>query len=247
MTTVLFVDSRLRSTGTDNAFEVNLRETVHLSNARMRVDKINLADSFLTTDAGANLYFSDGAGGINYVSIPVGAYTGTSLASALQSATGRATVYDSLTNSITHTLAAANQQWLSDKDLEGYSVAMSFPIGASNQDPKSLNAVLGDGVNSSTQVVWNFVRMSPYSYLFLRSQRLRCVDHHGPRGTHDIICIIPLTGGTGTQVEASSPDGVFYDLQGEISLRSFDLNLTDYLGRPVNLRGRPLSMQLTFD
>jgi len=244
MTTAIFVDSRLKAVGTDSSFEVNLRESVHLSNARMRVDKINFTDSFLTTDAGSNLYFSNGAS-FTYVSIPAGAYTGTSLASALQTATGRATTYDTLTNSITHTLAAANQQWLSDKDLEGYSVG--FPSGASNQDPKSLNAVLGDGVNSSTQVVWNFVRMSPYSYLFLRSQRLRCVDHHGPRGTHDIICIIPLIGGTGTQVEASSPDGVYYDLQGEISLRSFDLSLTDYLGKPVNLRGRPLSMQLTFD
>ena len=244
MTTAIFVDSRLKAVGTDSSFEVNLRESVHLSNARMRVDKINFTDSFLTTDAGSNLYFSNGAS-FTSVSIPEGAYTGTSLASALQTATGRTTTYDTLTNSITHTLAAANQQWLSDKDLEGYS--SGFPSGASNQDPKSLNAVLGDGVNSSTQVVWNFVRMGPYSYLFLRSQRLRCVDHHGPRGTHDIICIIPLIGGTGTQVEASSPDGVYYDLQGEISLRSFDLSLTDYLGKPVNLRGRPLSMQLTFD
>ena len=200
MTTTLFGDSRLKAGGTDNSFEVDLRETVHLSNARMRVDKINFTDSFLTTDAGSNLYFSNGAS-FTSVSIPEGAYTGTSLASALQTATGRTTTYDTLTNSITHTLAAANQQWLSDKDLEAYSVG--FPTGASNQDPKSLNAVLGDGVNSSTQVVWNFVRMSPYSYLFLRSQRLRCVDHHGPRGTHDIICIIPLTGGTGTQVETS--------------------------------------------
>ena len=245
MTTAIFVDSRLKAVGTDSSFEVDLRESVHLSNARMRVDKINFTDSFLTTDAGINLYFSNGAGSITSVSVPEGAYIGSSLAAAIQTATGRATTYDTLTNSITHTLAAANQQWLSDKDLEGYS--SGFPSGASNQDPKSLNAVLGDGVNTSTQVVWSFVRMSPYSYLFLRSQRLRCVDHHGPRGTHDIICIIPLIGGTGTQVEASSPDGVYYDLQGEISLRSFDLSLTDYLGKPVNLRGRPLSMQLTSD
>ena len=196
MTTAIFVDSRLKAVGTDSSFEVNLRESVHLSNARMRVDKINFTDSFLTTDAGSNLYFSNGAS-FTSVSIPEGAYIGSSLAAAIQTATGRATVYDSLTNSITHTLNAANQQWLSDKDLEGYN--SGFPSGASNQDPKSLNAVLGDGVNTSTQVVWNFVRMSPYSYLFLRSQRLRCVDHHGPRGTHDIICIIPLIGGTGTQ------------------------------------------------
>jgi len=48
-------------------------------------------------------------------------------------------------------------------------------------------------------------------------------------------------------VEASSPDGLYYDLQGELSIRSFDLRLTDYLSRAVNLRGRPLALQLTFD
>ena len=92
MTTTFFVDSRLRAGGTDSAFEVDLRESVHLSNSRLRVDKINFTDSFLTTDAGSNLYFSDGAGSIASVSIPEGAYTGTSLASALQAATGRATI-----------------------------------------------------------------------------------------------------------------------------------------------------------
>ena len=76
MTTTLFVDGRLKAGGTDNSFEVDLRETVPLSNARMRVDKINFTDSFLTTDAGSNLYFSDGAGSIASVSIPEGAYTG---------------------------------------------------------------------------------------------------------------------------------------------------------------------------
>ena len=85
------------------------------------------------------------------------------------------------------------------------------------------------------------------NYVFLKSSKLRCVDHHSPRGTHDILCVVPLTGGVGTQVEASTPDGVHYDLQGELSIRGCDLSLTDYLGRPVNLRGRPLAMQLTFD
>ena len=91
------------------------------------------------------------------------------------------------------------------------------------------------------------MRMTPYTYLFLRSSRLRCVDHHGPRGTHDILCSIPLTGGPGQQVEASTPDGLFYDLQGEPSKRTFDMRLSDYLGRPVNLRGRPLALQITYE
>ena len=244
MTTVIFVDSRMRTIGTDSDFEVDLRETIHLSDSRLRIDKLTFTDSFLTTDAGAHLYFSNGAGGINYVTIPEGAYTGPTLAVAIQVATGRTTTYNSTTNAVTHTIVAG-QGWLNDKQLEAFSAG--FPTGANAQDPRSLNAVLGDGENGATQVVWSFVRMAPYSYVFLKSSKLRCVDHHGPRGTHDILCTVPLTGGIGTQVEASSPDGVYYDLQGELSIRGFDLSLTSHLGRPVNLRGRPLAMQLTFD
>ena len=156
-----------------------------------------------------------------------------------------APLHSALTNSIAHTLAAASQPWLSDTALETYS--SGFPSGASADDPKSLNAVLGDRANSSTQVVWSFVGMSPYNYVFLRSSTLRCLDHHGLCGTHNILCSIPLTGGPGTQVEASSPDGLYYDLRGELSIRSFDLSLTDYLGRVVSLRGRPRALQITFD
>jgi len=234
----------MRTSGTDSDFEVDLRETIHLSNARLRVDKLTFTDSFLTTDAGAHLYFSDGAGGISHVSVPEGAYTGQTLAAAIQVATGRSTIYTPMTNSITHA-TITGQGWLSDKQLEAFSAG--FPAGASPQNPRSLNAVLGDGENGATQVVWPFVRMAPYSYVFLKSSKLRCVDHHGPRGTHDILCVAPLTGGVGSQVETSSPDGVYYDLQGELSIRGFDLSLTDYLGRPVNLRGRPLAIQLTID
>ena len=212
--------------------------------ARRSISRTTFTDSFLTTDAGAHLYFQNGANGISHVSIPEGAYTGQTLAAAIQLATGRSTIYTPMTNSITHAIITG-QGWLNDKQLEAFSVG--FPVGASVQNPRSLNAVLGDGENGATQVVWPFVRMAPYSYVFLKSSKLRCVDHHGPRGTHDILCVAPLVGGVGTQVEASSPDGVYYDLQGELSIRGFDLSLTDWLGRSVNLRGRPLSMQLTID
>ena len=235
----------MRTSGTDSDFEFGLRESIHLSNARLRVDKVTFTDSFLTTDAGANLYFRSGEG-IDHVTIPDGAYTGSSLASAIQTATGRTTFYNTLTNSITHTLAASDQPWLSDSELANHT-GSDFPTGASRSDPRSLNGVLGDGVNSSTQVVWSFVRMSPYNYVFLKSTRLRCVDHHGPRGTHDQLCLIPLSSGTGSQIESSTPDGVYYDLQGDFSIKSFDVSLTDYLGRPVNLRGRPLALQITIE
>ncbi len=76
-TAVVWVDSRRRASGaSDSDFEVELREIIHMSNARLRMDKISFTDSFLTTDAGSHLYFSDGAGGIVAHPIPDGAYTG---------------------------------------------------------------------------------------------------------------------------------------------------------------------------
>jgi len=244
---VVWVDSRNRAPGgTDSDFEVSLRETIHMSNARLRVDKITFTDSFFTTDAGSNLYFADGTGGINTFSISEGAYTGPTLAAAIQLRTGRATTYEPLSNSIVHTLAAVDQPWLSDEELVAHPLSSLLGI-TSIANTNSLNSILGEGINSGILLTFPFVRMSPYNYLFLRSSRLRCVDHHGPRGTHDILCSVMLAGGPGEQVVASSPDGMYYDLQGELSIRSFDIRLTDYLDRPVNLRGRPLALQLTFD
>ncbi len=107
-TAVVWVDSRRRSSGaSDSDFEVTLRETIPMSNARLRTDKITFTDCFLTTDAGSHLYFSDGAGGIVSHPVPDGAYTGVSLAAAIQTTTGRTTSYSALTNSITHDLAAS--------------------------------------------------------------------------------------------------------------------------------------------
>ena len=178
------------------------------------------------------------------MSIAEGAYAGFTLAAAIEGATGRDTLYNVLTNSITHALASADEQWLSDAELAAQSTG--FPPGASSNDPRSLNAVLGEGTNSGSTVTWHFVRMAPWSVLYLSSNRLRCENHHGPRGTHDILCSAPLLGRIGSQVEVSSPVGVYYNLAGGSSCRTIDLRLTDWLGRPVDLRGRPLALQLIF-
>ena len=63
----------MRTSGTDSDFEVSLRESVHLSDARVRVDKLTFTDSFLTTDAGRHLYFRAEGGGFVSFSIPEGA------------------------------------------------------------------------------------------------------------------------------------------------------------------------------
>ena len=89
MTQVIWVDSRMRVSGSDSDFEVSMRESVHLSDARVRVDKLTFVDSFLTTDAGQHMYFGTANAGFSYATVPQGAYTGFTLASAIQTATGR--------------------------------------------------------------------------------------------------------------------------------------------------------------
>ena len=55
MTQVIWVDSRMRVSGSDSDFEISLRESVRLSDARVRIDKPSFSDSFYTADAGQNL------------------------------------------------------------------------------------------------------------------------------------------------------------------------------------------------
>ena len=245
MTQVIWVASNQRVSGTDSDFEISLRETMHLSDARMRVDKLTFADSFYTTDLGANLYFAAPDNSFSHVTVPEGAYTGFTLAAAIKAVTGRDCVYNVLTNSMTHVLQGADRPWLSDSAIA--SRTGTFPAGASASNVRSLNEVLGEGTVSGIFVTWPWIRVAPYDVLYLRSNRLRCENHHGPRGTHDILCSVPLTQGIGSQVEAHSPVGVYYNLAGGSSCRTMDFRLTDALGRAVNLRGRPLSFQLIFE
>ena len=44
MTQVIWCDSTMRVSGSDSDFEVSLRESVHLSDARVRVDRLIFSD-----------------------------------------------------------------------------------------------------------------------------------------------------------------------------------------------------------
>ena len=58
--TTIWIDSRKRAAGRDEDFEFDIGETVHLqSSARLGVFKIRVADTFLSTDRGAYLYWKD--------------------------------------------------------------------------------------------------------------------------------------------------------------------------------------------
>ena len=82
--------------------------------------------------------------------MPQGAYTGFTLAAAIQQATGRDCVYSVLTNSMTHVLQSADRPWLSDAAVAARTG--QYPANASSDNVRSLNDVLGEGVNSGKTV-----------------------------------------------------------------------------------------------
>jgi hypothetical protein len=245
MTTTIYVDSRAAVSGSGSDFSVVLRETVRVSpGARLRVDKLRFVDSFFTTDMGRLLYYKDGSGSIVYYGLPEQAYSGVRLAAQIQLMSGRTTSYSEATNSITQ-VVFAGQEWLSDVELKTYSAG--FPAGFSATAPSSINSILGPGgEDSNGNLVWSFVKMSPYEDLYLRSRKLAAMNVHGPMGDHDVICKVTLDQGVSKVQSDQSPNDVWNDIT-DSSFKTLDFKLTDYLGRVVNLRGRSLSFQLTID
>jgi hypothetical protein len=245
MTTTIFVDSRAAVSGSGADFSILLRETVHVAvGSRLRVDKLRFVDSFFTTDMGRFLYYKDGAGSIVYHGLPEQAYSGTRLAAQIQLMTGRTTTYNESTNSIQQ-VVFAGQEWLSDVELKTY--VSGFPTGFSANNPSSINSVLGPGgEDSNGNLVWSFVKMSPYEDLYLRSRKLACQNVHGVMGDHDVISKVTLDQGISKVQSDQSPQDVWNDIT-ESSFKTLDFKLTDYYGRVVNLRGRSLSFQVTID
>ena len=110
----IYVDSRRRVSGSDSNFTFELPETLHMqSSAKMAVYKVRIADAFLSTDRGRNLYWIDQAlGTLNSAQLPIGAWTGARLAAWISSNYASAT-YVEAQNSI-EVAADGNRHILSD-------------------------------------------------------------------------------------------------------------------------------------
>mgnify|MGYP000727500768 CR=1 FL=1 len=103
----------------------------------------------------------------------------------------------------------------------------------------SINTILGPFVREGDVFIFNFVNMSIYHDVYLRTRRLTCHNVYGPNGEADVICEIRLTHGLGAIIEAQTPEGAYHDL-GTHSYRSIDFRLTE-----VDLRTNQITFQIT--
>ena len=128
MTTVLYVDSRNRTSGSHSNFEIQLRESLSVNDARFRVDKVTFYDSFYTIEETNRYLYVKNASGFQYFALPVQAYTGSRLAATIQSLTGKPCTYSDVTNSITFGMVG-DEKIIDDFELAGFPQAL-FPADA---------------------------------------------------------------------------------------------------------------------
>ena len=246
--TTIWIDSRKRAAGRDEDFEFDIGETVHLQgSARLGVFKIRVADTFLSTDRGAYLYWKDTAlGTLNWAQLPTGAYTGVRLAAWISSNFASAAYVES-TNEIT-VAHDGNRLILNDQELRTqFPGSGSYPAGASPSRPQSINHLLGPSFLEGSSQIFTFVQMNPYNELYLRCGSLaNAAETVGPLG-HDIVAKIICKQGVGYIMESDTHENHMVNLRGPITLRYLRFKLTDYEGNVVNLRGTSISFCIYLD
>jgi len=260
-TIVIYVDSRFRASGTNASFTWQLRESLNMKSAQIRVDDIRITNTFFTvTPDNQFAYFSNVTNGLTLapfpeegtpnpllaVKMPLGAYTAQDFATTLQTLSGRNISYDARTNSLSID-ASENMQHLDDFALLSFP-PLYFPSECTPTVPRSINNILRDydllmDENNNPIQRFNFINMSPYDALYLRSNRLACQGSYGPRQEHNILSNIPISGLAGEVIQHSNDDQEWM-LLGDVSLRTMDFSLTDVHGDVVDTKGLPISFRL---
>lgn len=247
-TKTLYVDSRTRIRGTHSDFAVSLPEQMTLRDSRVRVDNIRTTDTFTTVSArNRYVYFLNGAS-LTTVALAEGAYTGATFAAELATKSGRSCTYLAGSNSLQVAYAAATRIVWEDEELKTFP-ASAFPVGATPDDPKSINDVLGTGAtlnSEETLITFPFVTMAPLQDMYLTSHQLMVHESFMPRGQRYALAKLSLFGGFGTTVGGATPDNVFYDLGEHLTLKEVDFQIRDYRGVVVPLTA-PISFQLIFE
>ena len=247
-TKTLYVDSRTRTSGSHSDFSVSLLEQLNLRDARVRVDGIRTTDTFMTvSERNKYAYFEDGGGGLTWVELAAGAYTGTSFAAELAAKSGRACTYLTTTNSLTLEYAPATRIVWDDSELTRINPSLvALPSDASPQLHRSINDILGAGTVDGNTITFRFVTMAPLQDIYLTSHRLMVHESFMPNGQRYALAKLSLFGGFGTTVGGSTPENVLYDLGEHLTLKEIDFQLRDLKGVIVPLTA-PISFQLIFE
>ena len=253
--TKVYVDSRLRASGTSSNFTFELAESITLPKGSVcYVDNIQVPHSWYTARVGRNKLFLretqvNGTVTVLVLNVPLGNYNANSLLTALvmllNSNTTLGGVY---TGSY---LPSTNRYRILNSAPNGtYEMLTDSQVGALAA-AESMNAAIGnDTVNLQTAggvaFVSGYTNTLSIHSVYLHSTSLGNFKVMGPRGERTCIRKIPVNssfGGVTFDNLFHSQD--FIECEG-VTLRTLQFEVKDAFGREIDLNGAHVSFSLLF-
>ena len=257
----IYVDSRLRSSGTGSDFTVELPRSFEIPDQTIAfIDSVLVPNVFPTIHANNNkLYFAEYTNPSNVTehiyTLDEGNYTGSQLAQVVQDKinTNRtlsqaySVSYEEKTGKITISNTSGNIAIPTRNQLnELRKTQLTWANQSLDNDFRDCHDVIGVNIasNESTGgvlVIEGFVDLMPYKNLFLCSSSIGNMGTVvGPNMQDDIIRRIVVTSGFGNIIyDAHSTSADYIDCS-LTQLSQMRFRLTDEFGRTISLKGHSI-------
>ena len=249
----LFIDSRDRISGSPQSFNIQLRETLTLTQGNsFRIDSIRIPLVIPRIQTGVNdrVFFTmqNGAGGVKFVTLTQGTYSGVEMAAMIQArfhaehpenptdpestdTIWRVTYYNTTAGMSIACTADATFTLLTDDQIvaKGQSPARSFCStlfkDANGTVPKSSTAAPGQ-IGGGISWDFPFVSMVAVDLVYIASGKLSCNDTFGPQGSCDTLAALVANNDFASVLSHSMPVGVWLPCPA-ISTQQLDFQVRD--------------------
>ena len=259
----IYIDSRLRTSGTDNEFTYELPRSIEVPDQTIAfVDSILVPNVWTTLHENNNrLYVSETVGSTTtehtYL-LPEANYTGQSLANTLQStlnthktlSTNYTVLFEDNIGKLTISNPTPDFIIMTRDALVGTSWNGGAPLTI--RDVRDCNDVIGNTAGSSSVVAGvlqcaGFVDLIPYKNLFLCSSTFGNLGQVlGPVGQGDIIRRVAVTAPFGNLIyDAHSTSADYIDVS-LTQISQMRWRLTDEKGGAVSLKNHGISFSICF-
>jgi len=249
----LFIDSRDRISGSPQSFNIQLRETLTLTQGNsLRIDSIRIPLVIPRVQTGVNdqLFFTlqNGAAGVLSVTLTQGTYSGVEMAQMIHDCLRTAHPEDPANPELTDTIWSVTYHnttagmsiaclidqtftLLTDAQLvaKGQSPARSFCStlfkDAGGSVPTSSTATPGQ-IGGGISWDFPFVSMVSCDLVYIASGKLSCNDTFGPQGSCDTLAALVTNNDFASVLSQSMPVGVWLPCP-SISTQQLDFQVRD--------------------
>ena len=261
----IFVDSRYRTadSASDSDFKVQLGRNIFLpDDCIMHIENVVIPHTWYTIEKGLNdgMYFQVVQGSATtciVITIPSTNYTGSTLASAVQSALNAvypalfAVSYDSLKNTMMINITAGNSfKVLTDTELSSYLNNTWTGINYNPSNANSCNDIITNRTtnfnNSTSPFVSGGLNLQGFRSVYLSSSNLSNFNTLGAQGENSIIKKIITTSDFGYLIVSELESDHDYLDCSRMTLNTIDFQIRDVKGNFIPFHDNPVSFTIVF-